>query len=68
MGRAPQENNGARVYGYTEARESLSAILDSSERGGLAMISRPGRAPAAVVNGESLRRHLALTFALNARR
>ena len=54
------ESPGVRVYGFTQARESLKAILDSSERGGLSTISRPDRAPAAVVNGESLRRYLAL--------
>lgn len=59
------ESAGVRVYGFTQARESLKAILDSSERGGLSTISRPDRAPAAVVNGESLRRYLALTLAPN---
>lgn len=54
------ESLGVRIYGFTQARESLKAILDSSERGGLSTISRPDRAPAAVVNGESLRRYLAL--------
>lgn len=54
--------NSARVYGVEQAKESLKAILDCSERGGLSRISRPGRAPAAVVNGENLRRYLASTI------
>lgn len=52
-------------YGFTQARESLKAILDFSERGGLSRISRPDRAPAAVVNGESLRLYLAQTIVPN---
>lgn len=65
MGTPAYESAGVRVYGFTQARESLKAILDSSERGGLSMISRPDRAPAAVVNGESLRHHLASTVVPN---
>ncbi|MET4001528.1 hypothetical protein ABIB48_000226 [Arthrobacter sp. UYCu511] len=65
MSTPKHESAGGRVYGFTQARESLKAILDSSERGGLSTISRPDRAPAAVVNGESLRRFLALTVAPN---
>ena len=56
---------GGRVYGFTQARDSLKAILDFSERGGLSTIRRPDRATAAVVNGESLRRYLELTVAAN---
>ena len=59
------ESVGGRVYGFTQARDSLKAILDSSERGGLSTITRPDRAPAAVVNGESLRHFLALTVVPN---
>lgn len=65
MSTPTHENVSGRVYGFTQARESLKAILDSSERGGLSTISRPDRAPAAVVNGESLRRFLSLTVAPN---
>ncbi|GAA1856344.1 hypothetical protein GCM10009715_00140 [Paeniglutamicibacter psychrophenolicus] len=65
MSTPTHESVGTHAYGYTQARESLKAILDFSERGGLSMISRPDRTPAAVVNGESLRRYLALTVVPN---
>jgi hypothetical protein len=61
MSTPTHESAGVRVYGFTQARESLKAILDSSERGGLSLMSRPDRVPAAVVNGESLRHYLSLT-------
>ncbi len=65
MSTTTHESVSGRVYGFTQARESLKAILDSSERGGLSTISRPDRAPAAVVNGENLRRFLSSSVAPN---
>lgn len=65
MSTTTHDGGGIRVYGFTQARQSLKEILDSSERGGLSTISRPDRAPAAVVNGDSLRHYLALTLAPN---
>jgi len=56
---------GGRVYGFTQARDSLKAILDSSDRGGLSTIRRPDRSSAAVVNSESLRRFLEMTVVAN---
>lgn len=61
MSTPTHEAAAGRTYGFTQARDSLKAILDSSERGGLSTIRRPDRTPAAVVNGESLRRYLELT-------
>ncbi len=65
MSTPTHETAAGRTYGFTQARDSLKAILDSSERGGLSTIRRPDRAPAAVVNGESLRRYLEVTVVVN---
>lgn len=65
MSTPTHESAGTRVYGFTQARESMKAILDSSQRGGLSMISRPDGTPAAVVNAESLRHYLAMTVESN---
>lgn len=65
MSTPTHETAGGRVYGFTQARDSLKAILDSSERGGLSTIRRPDRGTAAVVNSESLRRYLELTVMAN---
>lgn len=55
-----------RSYSFAQAKESLETILDSSERGGLSVIGRPGRTLAVVVNGEKFRQFLAQTIGPNA--